>query len=122
MTGICGSHAECRYNLAKPSPCRKAAFVHNLVSRPLSDMWLCWRVHLMDIRPLLVEQRRTGDEFRVAERGVYQLQKSLSGRGVDAAARARMEDAMTSRWAELVRLGQRMLELDALVARAALRV
>ena len=76
----------------------------------------------MDIRPLLVEQRRTGDEFRVAEKGVHHLQKSLSDRAIDAAARARMEDAMASRWAELVRLGQRMLELDALVARAALRV
>ena len=75
----------------------------------------------MDIRPLLLEQRRTGDEFREAERGVYQLQKSLSGRGIDAVARVHMEDAMVSRWAELVRLGQRMLELDALVARAALR-
>ena len=53
----------------------------------------------MDIRPLLLEQRRTGDEFREAERGVYQLQKSLSGRGIDAAARVHMEDAMVSRWA-----------------------
>ena len=76
----------------------------------------------MDITSLLVQQRRTGDEFRVAEKGVHQLQKSLSGSGIDAAARVRMGDAMVSRWAELVRLGQRMLELDALVARAALRV
>ena len=74
----------------------------------------------MDIRPLLVEQRRTGDEFRVAQNGVQNLQKSLSARGIDAGARLRMEDAMACSWAELVRLGQRMLELDALVARTAL--
>ena len=73
----------------------------------------------MDIRPLLVEQRQTGDEFRVAEKGLHHLQRSLSGRGIDAAARARMEDAMACTWAELVRLGRRMLELDALVAKGA---
>jgi hypothetical protein len=75
----------------------------------------------MEIGPLLVEQRRTGDEFRIAEKSIHKLQKLLSGRGIDAATRAQMETAMASRLAELARLGQRLLELDASVTAAGLR-
>lgn len=75
----------------------------------------------MDIKALLAEQRRTGDEFRVAEKAIQDLQTLLSGRGIDAASRSKAEAEMASGWIELARLGQRRLELDASVTNAALR-
>jgi hypothetical protein len=75
----------------------------------------------MEIGPLLIEQRRTGDEFRVAEKAIDKLRKLLASSGIDSDARARMELAMTSSTAELVRLGERMLELDASVTVAVFR-
>jgi hypothetical protein len=75
----------------------------------------------MEMEPLLIEQRRIGDEFRVAEKAIQETHRLLAGKQIDPAARARMEAGLSSRTAELMRLGQRMLELDASVTIATLR-
>lgn len=72
-----------------------------------------------EIGPLLVEQRRIGDEYRVVEKAVQELHNMLAARNVDPVDRTEMEAGVTSRTAELMRLGQRMLELDASVRVAA---
>ena len=78
----------------------------------------------MEIGPLLVEQRRVGDEFRIVEEAVQQMHRTLAGR-LDAATRSQIEECAISTTTELRRLGQRRLELDASVsavnARARLR-
>ena len=68
-----------------------------------------------DIGPLLVEQRQVVDEFRVVERTVQELHGMLGAKNVDPADRTEMELAVISRTDELMRLGKRMLELDAAV-------
>jgi hypothetical protein len=75
----------------------------------------------MEIGPLLVEQRATGDEFRVVEKDIQKLQKVLSGRGVGEGERRQSEEALAFGWVELHRLSRRMIELDASVTIAALR-
>ena len=73
------------------------------------------------IDSLLVEQRRVGDEYRALE-GVLQELKNLVATGnVALTDRTEMEAGVVSRSAELARLGQRMLELDASVTIASLR-
>jgi hypothetical protein len=75
----------------------------------------------MEIGPLLVEQRRIADEFRVVEKAMQEVQRLLARRDTDPASRARMEAGVASSFAELMRRGQRMLELDASVTIASLR-
>jgi len=74
-----------------------------------------------EIGPLLVEQRRVADEFRVVERSITELHGMLGAKNVDPADRIEMEAGITSRTDELMRLGKRMLELDASVTIASLR-
>ena len=74
-----------------------------------------------EIGPLLVEQRRIGDEFRVVERAVQELHNLIAARNVDPVDRTEMEAGVISRTAELMRLGKRMLELDASITMASLR-
>ena len=69
----------------------------------------------MDTQALLSEQRRIGDEFRTVEKAVLQFKNLLSGLGLTAPTRARAEAMLSSSSSELVRLGQRRLELDASV-------
>ena len=66
----------------------------------------------MDKQALLVEQRRVGDEFRIVERTVLGLKNLLARSGLTAPTRARAEAMWSSNSAELMRLGQRRLELD----------
>ena len=73
------------------------------------------------ISPLLVEQRQIGDEYRVVERAIQELHNLMAPRNVDPTDRAEMEADVIARTAELMRLGQRMLELDASVTVASLR-
>jgi hypothetical protein len=73
------------------------------------------------ISPLLVEQRQIGDEYRVVEKSIQELHGMLGARNVDPADRTEMELSVISRTDELMRLGKRMLELDAGVAAASLR-
>ena len=68
-----------------------------------------------EIGPLLVEQRRIADEFRVAEKSIKELHGMLGAKNVDPADRTEMEAGVISRTVELKRLGRRMLELDAAV-------
>ena len=75
----------------------------------------------IEIGPLLVEQRRVSDEFRVIERSITELHGMLGATNVDPADRIEMEAGITFRTVELRRLGKRMLELDAAVTVASLR-
>jgi hypothetical protein len=74
-----------------------------------------------DIGPLLVEQRRVADEYRVVEKSIQELLNMIAARNVDPADRAEMELGVISRTDELMRLGKLRLELDASVIAAALR-
>ena len=76
----------------------------------------------IEISPLLIEQRRIGDEYRVVEKSVQELHGMLAAKNVDPADRTEMELAVISRTDELMRLGKRMLELDASVTAASLRL
>jgi hypothetical protein len=76
----------------------------------------------MEIRSLLIEQRRIADEFRVAEKSLIILRQLLLARALDPADRPGLEAGLASRTAELTRLGQRRLELDASVTTANLQV
>ncbi len=69
----------------------------------------------MDTQALLSEQRRIGDEFRSVEKTVLQFKNLLSRSGLTTPTRARAEAMLSSSSCELVRLGQRRLELDASV-------
>ena len=73
------------------------------------------------ISPLLVEQRQVGDEYRVVERAIQVLHNLMAARNVDPTDRAEMEADVITRTADLMRLGRRMLELDASVTVASLR-
>ena len=73
------------------------------------------------ISPLLVEQRQIGDEYRAVEKAIRKLHELMATRDVDPSARAEMEADVVLRTAELMRLGQRMLKLDASVTIASLR-
>lgn len=75
----------------------------------------------LEIGPLLAEQRRIADEYRALEKVVTGLHQSLAATTFDQAKRAEMKLDLESRTAELMRLGRRMLELDASVTIAALR-
>ena len=75
----------------------------------------------MEIGHLLIEQRRTGDEFRVVEKSLQLMHALLAGRRIEPDARAKIEAGVSSSTAELMRLGKRMLDLDASVTAAALR-
>jgi hypothetical protein len=75
----------------------------------------------MEIGPLLVEQRRISDEFRVVESAIREMQKQLAKRRIDPADRMRMEAGVATSTAELMRLGRLRLELDASVTTAAFR-
>ena len=72
--------------------------------------------------PLLVEQRRVGDEYRVVEKEIDELRNTLTVGGVAIADRAAMEEGVVARTTDLMLLRQRMLELDAAVTVASLRV
>ena len=73
-----------------------------------------------EMGPLLVEQRQIGDEYRMAVKAIEELHNLIAS-NVDKADRAEMEADVATRTAELMRLGQRMLELDASVTVASLR-
>ncbi len=75
----------------------------------------------MDIGPLLVEQRRVGDEFRIVEAAVRKMHGTLAGRRLDTTTRSKIEACVISTTTELIRLGQRRLELDASVCAATAR-
>ena len=47
----------------------------------------------MEIGHLLVEQRRTGDEFRVVEKSIQLMHGLLAGAGIDPGARANWKQA-----------------------------
>ena len=73
------------------------------------------------ISPLLVEQRQVADKYRVLEKEIEVLHGMMAARNVDPTDHAEMEAGVIARTAELMRLGRRMLELDASVTVASLR-
>ena len=70
--------------------------------------------------PLLVEQRRVGDEYRVVEKEIDELRNMLANPG-GCADRPAVEEGVVARTTDLMLLRQRMLELDAAVTVASLR-
>jgi DNA-binding response OmpR family regulator len=74
-----------------------------------------------EMSPLLVEQRRVGDEYRIVEKAIDELRNMLAARNVATADRAAMEADVVARSTDLMLLRQRMLELDAAVTVASLR-
>ena len=72
----------------------------------------------MDITPLLVEQRRVGDQYRSTEKMLQIFDARLAARGLEPSDRAKIETAIANTRDELQRLGTRMLELDAAVVAA----
>ena len=71
--------------------------------------------------PLLVEQRRIGDEYRVVEKAIDGLRKLIVSSDGEVIDRAAMEADVVARTTDLMLLRQRMLELDAAVTVASLR-
>jgi hypothetical protein len=69
----------------------------------------------MAIKPLLAEQRRTGDEYRRVEKIVQHLHKTLVATKFDQALRAKTQESIVAQTIELMRLGNQMLEHDASV-------
>ena len=75
----------------------------------------------MEMKLLLIEQRDTGDKFRSVERDILRQHKILAGSQLGVEARRQAEDALSLGQADRLRLGRRMLELDASVTIAALQ-
>ena len=75
----------------------------------------------IEISPLFVQLRQVVDEYRVIEREIGVLHAMMAARDVDPADGAKMEAAVVTRNAALIRLGQRMLEIDDAVGLASMR-
>ena len=73
------------------------------------------------IGPILIEQRRVGDEYRSTEKMLQLFEARLATRGLEAADRAQIETAIANTRTELERLWNRMLELDAAVTASAFK-
>ncbi len=101
-------------HIAKPAP--DGALVAAMEGLIMSDA-----ISKIEIGPLLVEQRRIAYEYRVAEKVVQDLHKSLAATSFDQVGRAEAASDIVSRTADLKRLGQQMLDLDASVIAASLR-
>ena len=101
-------------HIAKPAP--DGALVAAMEGLIMSDA-----ISKMEVGPLLAEQRRTADEYRVVEKVVQDLHKSLAATSFDQVGRAEAAAHIVSRTADLMRLGQQMLDLDASVIAASLR-
>jgi CheY-like chemotaxis protein len=95
------------------------------ISKPAADgalvaamEWLIMSdaIAKIEVGPLAVDQRRIADEYRAAEKIVQELQHSLATKSFNRAERAEMVVSVAFRTAELMRLGQRMLDLNASVA------
>lgn len=106
-------------NCKRRSPLRETPRA-NLARSPQSR----WKQHAsrkvteMEIGPLLVEQRRVGDEFRIIEAAVLQMHKTLAGRHLDAATRSQIGAFVVSTTSKLIKLGRRRLDIDAAVSAA----
>ena len=70
-----------------------------------------------EMSPLLVEQRETGDRYRNVHKAIQELYKLMASKNVEVIGRASLEAEVVTHTAALTRLGQRMHELDALVAK-----
>ena len=71
----------------------------------------------LQVAELLIEQRKVGDTFRAHEKIIQKMHSLLARSKVDTVARARIEADLTESTADLLRIGQRMLELDTALAR-----
>jgi DNA-binding response OmpR family regulator len=68
-----------------------------------------------DLDPLLAEQRKLGDEFRVVEKEFREICNLMSARNVETTDRASMEADAVARTIKMVELNRRMSELDVLM-------
>jgi DNA-binding response OmpR family regulator len=69
-----------------------------------------------EMNPLLVEQRRVGDEYRVVEKVIGELRNLMATSDAEVIDRAAMEADVVARTTDLMLLRQRMLELERTVA------
>jgi CheY-like chemotaxis protein len=106
----------CKDALHISKPAAEGALVAAMEGLIMSDA-----IAKIEIGPLLVEQRRIADEYRVVEKVVGGLHKSLAASSFDPVERVKTEADLVSRSSELMRLGQKMLELDVSVTVASLR-
>ena len=68
--------------------------------------------------PLLAEQRRLSDEYRIVEKEFRGLRNLMATRNVEITDRASMEADAVARTIKLTELNRRMAELDVLMAAA----
>jgi len=67
----------------------------------------------IELGPLLADQRQIADEYRALEKIVQKLHKSLAVKNFNRAERGVAVASIASHTAELMRLGQRILDLSA---------
>ena len=113
-TGCDAIEGECKdaLHISKPAPdgALVAAMEGLILKQAAGDQ--------IEISPLLDEQRQVAGEHRVVEKEIEVLSAMIAARNVDPTDRAEMEAAIVIRNAALIRLGQRMLEIDTSVTAA----
>jgi CheY-like chemotaxis protein len=107
---VCGA---CKDALHVSKPAAEGALVAAMEGLIMSDA-----IAKLEIGPLLVDQRRIADEYRVVEKAVQALHKSLTSTSFNRDKRDELEADIVSRTADLMRLGGQLLRLDSSVASA----
>ena len=69
-----------------------------------------------ELTPLLVEQRRISDEYRVVEKAIHGIRKLMVTSEEEVIDRAALEADVVARTTDLMLLRQRMIELERTVA------
>ena len=96
-------------------PCKDALHI----SKPAADgalvagmegLLMGHAISEIEIGPLEIEQQRLADDYRVVEKIVRDLHRSLSTKGFDIAGRAATEASIVIGTAELMRLGEVLLD------------
>jgi DNA-binding response OmpR family regulator len=87
----------------------------------MEELIMTHAIAKFEVGPLLLKQRRIADEYRAVEKRVQRLHHSLATMSFDPAGRAEAQADLAAQTAELMRLGQQMLESDASVTVASLR-
>jgi DNA-binding response OmpR family regulator len=106
----------CKVALHISKPAADGALVAAMEGLLMSDA-----ISKIEIGPLHVEQRGIAHEYRALEKVLQGLHKSLSTKSFDRAARAETEAGIVTRTAELMRVGRRLLDVNASVNVASVR-
>ena len=97
----------CKDALHISKPAADGALVAAMKGLLMSDA-----IAKIEIGPLPVEQRRIADEYRAVEKVVQGLHRSLSTKNFNRATRVETQANIVTHTAELMRLGQQVLDLD----------